>query len=306
MMTKENILGAFVLLLLPLFFMFVGLFLVGVFQWLRNLSKPTDQHVPFWKPFMDVVAFFKEPSTDLGWLPNLLFILALAVPVFLVWLLPFTSVPTMAVHGDLLVVSFGLFASSLLMNLAAKSFLETSDNCQHAHGWNVWAVDLSLILVAFVVAATVGSLKLTDIVNVQWGDIISGSSPSAFSFKDWLIGKLPLAGLLGIVSLGVYLANITQLFRQQYLENSLKGASKYAGMELLTSSLNVAVRLILYSLLFLGPGSVLVTTLKVLMVFVPSALIGMLVSMVSSAKLMGYLNTLVVVLSFISLVLTSL
>jgi len=56
--------------------------------------------------------------------------------------------------------------------------------------------------VAFVVAATVGSLKLTDIVNVQWGDIISGSSPSAFSFKDWLIGKLPLAGLLGIVSLG--------------------------------------------------------------------------------------------------------
>jgi len=77
-------------------------------------------------------------------------------------------------------------------------------------------------------------------------------------------------------------------------------------MELLTSSLNVAVRLILYSLLFLGPGSVLVTTLKVLMVFVPSALIGMLVSMVSSAKLMGYLNTLVVVLSFISLVLTSL
>jgi len=77
-------------------------------------------------------------------------------------------------------------------------------------------------------------------------------------------------------------------------------------MKLLTSSLNVAVRLILYSLLFLGPGSVLVTTLKVLMVFVPSALIGMLVSMVSSAKLMAYLNTLVVVLSFISLVLTSL
>jgi len=32
MMTKENILGAFVLLLLPLFFMFVGLFLVGVFS----------------------------------------------------------------------------------------------------------------------------------------------------------------------------------------------------------------------------------------------------------------------------------
>jgi len=110
--------------------------------------------------FTDVVAFFKEPSTDLGWLPNLLFILALAVPVFLVWLLPFTSVPTMAVHGDLLVVSFGLFASSLLMNLAAKSLVETSDNCQHAHGWNVWAVDLSLILVAFVVAATVGRLNL--------------------------------------------------------------------------------------------------------------------------------------------------
>jgi len=66
------------------------------------------------------------------------------------------------------------------------------------------------------------------------------------------------------------------------------------------------VRLIIYSLLFLGPGSVLVTTLKVLMVFVPSALIGMLVSMVSSAKLMGYLNALLVVLSFISLVLTSL
>ena len=109
---------------------------------------------------MDVVAFFKEPSTDLGWLPNLLFILALAVPVFLVWLLPFTSVPTMAVHGDLLVVSFGLFVSSLLMDLAAKSFLETSDNCQHAHGWNVWAVDLSLVLVAFVVAATVGRLNL--------------------------------------------------------------------------------------------------------------------------------------------------
>jgi len=65
-MTIQNILGAFVLLLLPLFFMFVGLFLVGVFQWLRNLSKPTDQHVPFWKPFTDVVAFFKEPSTDLG------------------------------------------------------------------------------------------------------------------------------------------------------------------------------------------------------------------------------------------------
>nr|HRC95593.1 hypothetical protein [Coprothermobacter proteolyticus] len=85
-----------------------------------------------------------------------------------------------------------------------------------------------------------------------------------------------------------------------------KGVSKYAGMQLLTSSLNVAVRLILYSLLFLGPGSVLVTTLKVLMVFVPSALIGMLVSMVSSAKLMAYLNTLVVALLFISLVLTSL
>jgi len=61
--------------------------------------------------------------------------------------------------------------------LAAKSLVETSDDCQRAHGWNVWAVDLSLVLVAFVVAATVGSLKLTDIVNVQWGDILSGSSP---------------------------------------------------------------------------------------------------------------------------------
>jgi len=110
----------------------------------------------------------------------------------------------------------------------------------------------------------------------------------------------------GYCFFGVYFANITQLFIQQWLESFHKGASKYAGMQLLTSSLNVAVRLILYSLLFLGPGSVLVTTLKVLMVFVPSALIGMLVSMVSSAKLMGYLNTLVVVLSFISLVLTSL
>ncbi|HAR40885.1 MAG TPA: hypothetical protein DCR68_06075 [Coprothermobacter sp.] len=305
-MTIENILGAFFLLLLPLFFTFVGLFLVGVFQWLGSLSKPTHQHVPFWKPFTDVVAFFKEPSTDLGWLPNVLFVLALAVPVFLVWLLPFASVPTMAVHGDLLVVSFGLFASTLLMDLAERTLRETSDNCQHAHGWSVWAVDLSLILVAFVVAATVGSLKLIDIVNMQWGDILSGSSPSALSFKDWLIGKLPLAGLLGIVSLGVYLANITQLFRQQYLESFHNGASKYAGMKLLTFSLNVAVRLILYSILFLGPGSVLVTTLKVLIAFVPAALVGMLVSMVSSAKLMVYLNTLLVVLSFISLVFTSL
>jgi len=305
-MTTENILGAFVLLLLPLFFMFLGLFLVGVFQWLGSLSKPTHQHVPFWKPFTDVVAFFKEPSTDLGWLPNLLFILALAVPVFLVWLLPFASVPTMAVHGDLLVVSFGLFASTLLMNLAARTLRETSDNCQHAHGWSVWAVDLSLILVAFVAAATVGSLKLTDIVNAQWGDILSGNSLSALSFKDWLIGKLPLAGLLGIVSLGVYFANITQLFRQQCLESSRNDASKYAGMKLLTSSLNVAVRLMLYSLLFLGPGSVLVTTLKVLIAFVPATLAGMLVSMVSSAKLMVYLNALVVVLSFINLVFTSL
>jgi len=168
-----------------------------------------------------------------------------------------------------------LFASSLLMNLAAKSLVETSDKCQHAHGWNVWAVDLSLVLVAFVVAATVGSLKLTDIVNVQWGDILSGSSPSAFSFKDWLIGKLPLAGCW-VCFFGGLFANITQPFRQQCLESFHKGASKYAGMKLLTSSLNVAVRLILYSLLFLGPGSVLVTTLKVLMVFVPSALIACL------------------------------
>lgn len=305
-MTTENILGAFFLLLLPLFFMFVGLFLVGVFQWLVSLSKPTDQHVPFWKPFTDVVAFFKEPSTDLGWLPNLLFILALAVPVFLVWLLPFASVPTMAVHADLLVVSFGLIVSTLLMNLAAKTLQETSDNCQHTHGWSVWAVDLSFILVAFVVAATVGSLKLADIVNMQWGDILSSSSPSALSFKDWLIGKLPLAGLLGIVSLGVYLANITQLFRQQYLESFHNGASKYAGMKLLTFSLNLAVRSMLYSILFLGSGSVLLTTLKVLIAFVPAALVGMLVSMVSSAKLMVYLNTLLVVLSFISLVFTSL
>jgi len=73
-MTIENILGALS------FYCYAVLhvcwpFLVGVFQWLRNLSKPTDQHVPFWKPFTDVVAFFKEPSTDLGWLPNLLFIL---------------------------------------------------------------------------------------------------------------------------------------------------------------------------------------------------------------------------------------
>jgi len=305
-MTIENILGAFFLLLLPLFFTFVGLFLVGVFQWLGSLSKPTHQHVPFWKPFTDVVAFFKEPSTDLDWLPNLLFILALAVPVFLVWLLPFASVPTMAVHADLLVVSFGLFASTLLMNLAASTSRETSDNRQHAHGWNVCAVDLSLILVAFVVAATVGSLKLTDIVNIQWVDILSGSSPSALSFKDWLIAKLPLAGLLGIVSLGVYFANITRPFRPQYLESFHSGPSKYAGMKLLTFSLNVAVRLILYSILFLGPGSVLVTTLKVLIAFVPAALVGMLVSMVSSAKLMVYLNTLLVVLSFISLVFSSL
>jgi len=62
--------------------------------------------------------------------------------------------------------------------------------------------------VAFVVAATVGSLKLTDIVNVQWGDIISVAALVLFSFKDWLIGKLPLAGLLGIVSLGSILQTL--------------------------------------------------------------------------------------------------
>jgi len=306
-MTIENIWGAFVLLLLPLFFMFIGLFLVGVFQWLGNLSKPIDEHVPFWKPFTDVVVFFKEPSTDLGWLPNLLFILALAVPVFLVWLLPFVSVPTMAVHGDLLVMCFGLLSSTLLMYVSRRVLTETSGDNDCAWLWTFWAVDLSLILVAFAVAGRVGSLKLTDIVNMQWSSVLSSGNQSFWNFKDWLLGKLPFAASVGVFALAFGFTATGKLKAIEDMGNSQKvSAGKYAGMALLTCSLNMATRLVLYSLLFLGPGSVLITTLKALMVFVPAALIGILISFVSSPRLIRYFSTLLVVASFVSLVLSSL
>ena len=306
-MTIENIWGAFVLLLLPLFFMFIGLFLVGVFQWLGNLSKPIDEHVPFWKPFTDVVVFFKEPSTDLGWLPNLLFILALAVPVFLVWLLPFVSVPTMAVHGDLLVMCFGLLSSTLLMDVARKVLTETSGDNDCAWLWTFWAADLSLILVAFAVAGRVGSLKLTDIVNVQWTTILSSGNQGFWSFKDWLFGKLPFAASVGIFALAFGFTDTDKLKVTEVMGNCQEvSAGKYAGMALLTCSLNMAVRLVLYSLLFLGPGSVLITTLKALMVFVPAGLFGILISFVSSPRLIKHFSTLLVVASFVSLVLSSL
>ena len=306
-MTIENIWGAFVLLLLPLFFMFIGLFLVGIFQWLGNVGKSKDQHVPFWKPFADVVALFKEPITDAGWLPNLLFILALAVPVFLVWLLPFASVPTMAVHGDLLVMCFGLLSSTLLMDVARKVLTETSGDNDCAWLWTFWAADLSLILVAFAVAGRVGSLKLTDIVNMQWSSVLSSGNQSFWNFKDWLLGKLPFAASVGVFALAFGFTATGKLKAIEDMGNSQKvSAGKYAGMALLTCSLNMATRLVLYSLLFLGPGSVLITTLKALMVFVPAALIGILISFVSSPRLIRYFSTLLVVASFVSLVLSSL
>jgi len=304
-MTIENIWGAFVLLLLPLFFMFIGLFVVGVFQWVGNLGKSKDQHVPFWKPFADAVALFKEPIADAGWLTNILFIFALAVPVFLVWLLPFASVPTMAVHGDLLVMCFGLLSSVLLMDLARKVLTGTFGDNESAWLWAFWAADLSLIIVAFAVVGKVGSLKLTDIVNVQWGDVLNAGSQSFWSFKDWLLGKLPFAASVGIFALAFSLAASNKVFTMERMESPHKtNVGKYAGMELLARSLNIVLRLVLYSLLFLGPGSVLVTTLKALMVFVPAVLIGILISFVSSPKLMRYFSTLLVVASFVSLVLS--
>jgi len=306
-MTIENIWGAFVLLLLPLFFMFIGLFLVGIFQWVGNVSKSKDQHVPFWKPFADVVALFKEPIADAGWLPNLLFILALAVPVFLVWLLPFASVPTMAVHGDLLVMCFGLLSSTLLMDVARKVLTETSGDNDCAWLWTFWAADLSLMLVAFAVAGKVGSLKLTDIVNVQWSSMLNSGNHGFWSFKDWLLGKLPFAASVGVFALAFGFTATVKLKAIEGMGNSQKvSAGKYAGMALLICSLNMAVRLVLYSLLFLGPGSVLITTLKALMVFVPVALIGIFISFVSSPRLIRYFSILLVVASFVSLVLSSL
>lgn len=306
-MAIENIWGAFVLLLLPLFLMFIGLFLVGVFQWLGNVSKSKDQHVPFWRPFVDVVTLFKEPITDEGWLPNLLFILASAVPVFLVWLLPFASIPTMSVHGDLLVICFGLLSSALLMGMARRVLTETSGDSESAWLWTFWAADLSLIIAAFAVAGKVGSLKLTDIVNVQWSTILGSGNQGFWSFKDWLFGKLPFAASVGIFALAFGFTATDKLKAIEGMGNCQEvSAGKYAGMALLTCSLNMAVRLVLYSLLFLGPGSVLITTLKALMVFVPAALIGIFISFVSSLRLIRYFSFLLVVASFVSLVLSSL
>jgi len=59
MMTKENILGALSFYCYRCFSCLLAFFLLR-FSVVEELSKPTDQHVPLWKPFTDVVAFSRS------------------------------------------------------------------------------------------------------------------------------------------------------------------------------------------------------------------------------------------------------
>jgi hypothetical protein len=296
----RNVLNALVLLLLPVYASILGLLLIGLFQWLSGIMHKSNELKPFWQPFIDVTQAFNRPSAGRGWVVDLFSILSLAAPIFVVWLLPFSSVPTMAEQGDLLVILFGLFGTTLFSQILCNLVL-TKKGEPYSY-LVVYLNDLVFALSAFASMAIVASLKLSDITSAQWLSQASEQT-GMWSFSDWFIIRAPLAASMGILSLAIsFLIGSKALDK---LQMNASDSEKYYGMALLAHSVNIFDRIILFCFLFLGSGSLIIATAKALLVFVAVAIVGLIFSYVRSDKTLILIAVVASVLAFAGLVLST-
>ncbi|WP_018963650.1 hypothetical protein [Coprothermobacter platensis] len=292
-MIGYNILKALILLFLPVYFAAFGLLLMGVYGWLQGLiNRSTDRVLP-WSFFVQVWHSFRNPSKDKGWLWDVMHILSLAMPIFALWLLPFSSVPTMSAHGDLLVIIFAMLFVPLV-HVVLQDERKNGNNVRH---FSYLGAYLSFILSTFEVASLVGSVKLSDIVSAQWLSY-SGETAAQWISKDAFLTKLPMSSIIAILSM----AFILMLSVKNHCVPS--ECNKYQGMSALESTLQLSVLLSLFTFMFLGPASLLTVTVKNVAVFAVCALIGVGLSFLND-KYNTFLNVLIVALGFVSLVIAS-